>query len=661
MINQTPMMSHQSGFIFLSTSRIIDENSFARMVNTLLLDDLNEFRKHIDAIINYTDARRLVRFFKDHSKTSVAIFHGFRITPTSIANPVVRKRLIAEAQKSDALLELLLKEYVLSNQNLSDTINGISTNELKRMLPELTAEYGFLAVKAALLMDSRKSVRNLSKRVDGDLFPADKPSVLECEEQQISPPTETPVADEVEAVADIKTEFREKRRKYQEHIDKLESELKKISALSKGKDSEIRSMKERIADLERILSKNEKDIARAERELNTTKKQNAELRASLKHAQRQIEKLEQQEQINQESNKTSIQIKSPQWKPVIDRMIANKNYENAIAFCTTLCELEPDNCQPHAILMAIYDLIGDMEKKTDECVWLSRYFMGHRRYLTAFSYAIEAMEIQPDNCEIQSLFKSVLSHININDNEIGAKLSKRIAKTKAKNMAAHRRIKKLLKQMGPHYVKILINETELHGDKVLDLQNGKASMQLSVNDIIRAISLNDVDTVDFVRSAISIMKKTDTDLYGAILRLLDNTDQSIIQVLRGGNKPIIVDGSNVAWHGVSTNNAKPRLRNIYAIREGLRYFGYFPIFIYIDAALVHQIDHASDLQKMIDNGEVLPADGATSADTLIIEKSHAYGCPVVTNDRMREWDPDNLVEKVQFRIDQDGGVEFMFQ
>jgi hypothetical protein len=264
--------------------------------------------------------------------------------------------------------------------------------------------------------------------------------------------------------------------------------------------------------------------------------------------------------------------------------------------------------------------------------------------------------LQPEIHDSHTLFRNILSQISVDDKTAMNKIAARIRETRVHNNSAYKCIKKLLNQMGTQYSRILVKETELHADKVLCFKDGKESRQLSVNDVIKAISSNDVNTVDFVRRALIVMKRSDSEQQAAVQKTINRIDESYLYVLRGDNMPVVVDGSNVAWHNQG-RSSNAHIRNIHMIRNELRYEGYFPIYIYIDAALIYQIDHKSELQKMIDTGEVLSADGATSADTLVIDKARVYNCPIVTNDRMKEWDPEDSIKKIRFNID-DNGVSF---
>ena len=187
---------------------------------------------------------------------------------------------------------------------------------------------------------------------------------------------------------------------------------------------------------------------------------------------------------------------------------------------------------------------------------------------------------------------------------------------------------------------------DLHPDKGFLLSDGKQELTISIRKIAEAVDSNDLKTVQFIRRALTKLRTGRQ----SILRNLAALDASCVEAISHSEKPILVDGSNVAWDG----RDKPRLQNILILRDELRRAGYFPIYIYVDAALIYQIDNGSKLEELINKSCVIAADSRTAADEAIIRHAVRLGCPVITNDRMIEWDPFGEVTKYRFAIDASG-------
>lgn len=100
-------------------------------------------------------------------------------------------------------------------------------------------------------------------------------------------------------------------------------------------------------------------------------------------------------------------------------------------------------------------------------------------------------------------------------------------------------------------------------------------------------------------------------------------------------KPIIVDGSNVAYEGVP-KGSKPELSNILAVRKALEKRGYDPVII-VDAALHHVVDQPGQIEHLLDKDAILQAPAGTDADYFILETADRMHAQVVSNDEFRPY------------------------
>ena len=112
-------------------------------------------------------------------------------------------------------------------------------------------------------------------------------------------------------------------------------------------------------------------------------------------------------------------------------------------------------------------------------------------------------------------------------------------------------------------------------------------------------------------------------------------------------KPIVVDGSNVAWEQ-QTDDGVPRVSNIVVVDRALRERGYEPLII-VDASLRHQVDDPDQLEGLIDGGRVLQAPAATEADYFVLATARQQRAAIVSNDTFEEWG-DEFGEERQRRI-----------
>ena len=170
--------------------------------------------------------------------------------------------------------------------------------------------------------------------------------------------------------------------------------------------------------------------------------------------------------------------------------------------------------------------------------------------------------------------------------------------------------------------------------------------------------------VDAVRAALLSLEATDPEAHARIWTALEQAASDeptrLIPLRRAPRGPVIVDGSNVAWFDQeSLVHGKPRLRNLRAVRRALWARGFFPVVLYADANLPYFIDEPGPLRGLRDGRELLLVDAGTVADEVLLRTAKLLGAPLVTNDRMEDWDPDGAVTKIRFAISMSGEAHLL--
>ena len=100
-------------------------------------------------------------------------------------------------------------------------------------------------------------------------------------------------------------------------------------------------------------------------------------------------------------------------------------------------------------------------------------------------------------------------------------------------------------------------------------------------------------------------------------------------------RPIVVDGANVAYIE-QTQDGKPKMSNLVAVREALEQKGFNPIII-VDASLIYEIDDPDQLQAFLDNQRIHQAPADTEADYFVLKTAEEEDAQVVSNDRFEEY------------------------
>ncbi len=170
--------------------------------------------------------------------------------------------------------------------------------------------------------------------------------------------------------------------------------------------------------------------------------------------------------------------------------------------------------------------------------------------------------------------------------------------------------------------------------------------------------------VDAVRSALLSLEAADPDSHARIWTALEQAASDdparLLPVRRTPRGPAVVDGSNVAWFDQeSLVHGQPRLRHLRAIRRALWARGFFPVVLYADANLPYFIDEPAALRALRDGRELLLVDAGTQADEALLRTAKLLGAPLVTNDRMEDWDPEHEVIKVRYTISPGGAAHLL--
>lgn len=611
------------------------------------LEELKAYRKEI---IQNIKPHILAEYFKDHDKFAAQFFTGFRVSAENARRSVVKSRILAEAEKDDGFFEILCGLLLADKTELLGCIIYESANTIKKNLDQLVLSNGILPVKVGLLLDDRQNVRSLIKYLKD-----------ECIQESLGfeQPDKVPIIEEVPKQSDnISIEVTEKAvnaekaakakcRKYEQQITELEKTIDGLKSEKIRKDSDIKELKTEISEHKKNLAISIKQADRQRRECEKIRQDKASLEEDSRLLKRDIRDLQAELAASKTAKVVDQSSKAPDWLPIINKIISAGDIDTAKCFCKVLCNLNKDSIHAHLVLRDLYAKTGDKENELDECVNIAAYFKDNSQFTRSFSYLCDALELDQKSNRIHALFHQSMSAVDIKNVNLTEIIRRKLVKMRLDNPPAYRQASKIVKSFGGAYEKVFFDKPEiLHRDKVIEFSDGKVSKQFSIRDVISAIDLNDKLRVDFIKRSLKYMKRQQPETYMRIIKSVASIDESCTDVLNHAGETVIVDGSNVAWHDV----IKPRLENITQIRNILRASGYFPIFVYFDAALAYQIDRPVELAKMAESGALISAEIKTDADGSIIDHACRLNCPVVTNDRMLDWDPCGTVRKIRFSI-----------
>ena len=197
-------------------------------------------------------------------------------------------------------------------------------------------------------------------------------------------------------------------------------------------------------------------------------------------------------------------------------------------------------------------------------------------------------------------------------------------------------------------------------DDALPLGPGRS---VTARQAVEAVSRGDVFVHD-LRAALLSLTEADPEAAARVWAALEQASADepgrLTPLRRTPRGPVVVDGSNVAWFDQEALvQGRPRLRPLLAIRRALWQRGFFPVVLYADANLPYFIDEPAALRLLRDRGELTLVDAGTVADEVLLRQARHLAAPLVTNDRMEDWDPNREVPKVRYAISLGGEAHLL--
>ncbi len=182
--------------------------------------------------------------------------------------------------------------------------------------------------------------------------------------------------------------------------------------------------------------------------------------------------------------------------------------------------------------------------------------------------------------------------------------------------------------------------------------------------VVGWIDRNNAEAVAALRSALATLDDDQKAAIAAALAIAADGDATYYRLLTRTalQGPVVVDASNVAWHGQEMIAApKPRMGQVLAVRRALRSRGNFPIMLVADANLPFVVDDGALARRMVADSEITLVTGGTDADEHILREAKRLRIPAVTNDYMADWDPEQEVRKLQYTIGHGDGRATIYE
>ncbi len=192
----------------------------------------------------------------------------------------------------------------------------------------------------------------------------------------------------------------------------------------------------------------------------------------------------------------------------------------------------------------------------------------------------------------------------------------------------------------------------------------KIGRPVTARHLADAVDRMQTALVSAARAALASLGTTEPDtaarVWAALEQAAADDPARLLPLRRTPRGAAVVDGSNVAWFDQEALvHGKPRLRPLLAMRRMLWSRGFFPVVLYADANLPYFIDDKPALLALRDRGALTFVDAGTAADEVLLRVAKQMNAPLITNDKMEDWDPDGEVRKVRYTIFMSGEAHLL--
>jgi hypothetical protein len=202
-------------------------------------------------------------------------------------------------------------------------------------------------------------------------------------------------------------------------------------------------------------------------------------------------------------------------------------------------------------------------------------------------------------------------------------------------------------------------ETTLGPDEAIALPvSSPLASSVTARAVARAVEQGEAGYVRAVREGLQTLRQTgQSALAAALLEAVAKQDEAAVTPLLAAEiRPVVVDASNVARFDPDplSLSSTPRVVRLRRMRDFLLRRGFFPVLMVADANLRFHVDDRAAYQEMVDRHVIRETPPGTSADEALIMEARALHAPVVTNDRLADWEQSGQIERLRFLLTNDG-------
>ncbi len=605
------------------------------------------------ALLATTAPRTLLRLLQAEPALVGKLFAGFRVSADSLKLSPVRARLRHESKSNPEMQRILREAWTESHAELVAAITQWKSAEIPGELPGLVARWGQDVVRLALRLDPRTEVREIPLP---EPLPEPAPQAAKPKDKR-KPPASPPPQEvetspaEVESLREQIRALKEELREARKRETHLRTEMEQAQRSAQRWETTARTALDEASDYRRAVERVTRQLEREQRARSDLEARARDAERGERHATAQLDALRRKVEDARQIRAAHEALCPPaeEWIENARSLIHHGQAQIAANFLSPFLLAHPEADRVREVLAEAHEALGATEMAITGYCTLARKRLRQGNLGEAALFICRALLCSPDHPEARRCLEEVKRAAAGRQGELPHAVLRHLEK------AAQRapRARELLNAVGtsPHGCEPLC----ITLDTPVEWPQGKRGFTATPRWVLDAIDANRGEAVERARKGLSQLRTHRPEVYASVMARLNEHDPSYSRVLSGKTRPIVVDGSNVAWQATEEGE-RPRLANLLGVRRELRALGFFPIRIFVDAALVYQIDRRAELETLVSRGEILVADPGTDADEQILDEARALGAAVVTNDRMEDHDPGGRVPKVRFDIEPGGPV-----
>jgi hypothetical protein len=341
---------------------------------------------------------------------------------------------------------------------------------------------------------------------------------------------------------------------------------------------------------------------------------------------------------------------------VIGRLLQRRVYGAVVEFAREAWEIEPDNLVAFGWLIEALSKDGRLEETARVYYDVAARAEAEGHHELAVEALCESVQRAPESPDRAWRMEKLLQTADPTSDHDLDHIARLYGWLKRESMGARvdfellaRRIRRSLWRRLP--ARLVIE----HQKSAVEWPGPDGWEPLSASDLAAAVASSDVDLVERFRKWAATQRDETRQMVSQVIEGAAAYTPGARRVLMGSTRRVVVDGSNVAWWGRSPD-AGPSLDNIRVVRQALFEQGYFPVEVLADASLPFQVRETDRLRQWELRGEIAFVEGRTNADETLVQEARRWECPIVTNDQLRDVDPDQRCSRIGFSLGPGGVV-----